>query len=334
MRYLEFERPIGDLERKIQELRDYSARANLDLSSEIGPLEAKLCELEAKIYGEMTAWQKIELSRHPDRPLFFDYVVGLFKDFVELHGDRSFRDDPAIVGGLAEFRGRSVMLVGHQKGKTTEENMKRLWGMPHPEGFRKAARLFRMAERFRFPVICFIDTKGAYPGDQAEERGQSMAIAENLQLMAGLKTPIIVAVTGEGGSGGALAIGVGDILLMQEYAYYAVCTPEACASILWKDAGKKADAAEHMKITAQDLYGFGIVDEIVREPLGGAQRNPDVACAFLGECLEKHLNRLCETPVEGLLSARYGKYRAIGEFKETMEAAPETRQVEEVKSGS
>jgi acetyl-CoA carboxylase carboxyl transferase subunit alpha len=330
MRYLEFERPIGDLERKIRELQDYAARANLDLSSEIGPLDAKLRELEAKVYGEMSPWQKIELSRHPDRPLFLDYVAGLFEDFVELHGDRGFRDDPAIIGGMVRFRGRSVVLVGHQKGKTTEENMKRLWGMPHPEGFRKAARLFQLAERFGFPVICFIDTKGAYPGDQAEERGQSMAIAENLQLMAGLKTPIVIAVTGEGGSGGALAIGVGDVLLMQEYAYYAVCTPEACASILWKDAGKKADAAEHMKITAQDLYGFGIVDEIVREPLGGAHRNPLVACALLGECLEKQLNRLCRIPIGDLVSARYKKYRSIGEFKELMETPP----VEEVKSSS
>lgn len=316
MRYLDFEEPIGELERKIDDLRQYAERESLDLSSEIQPLESRLRELEKKVYGSLSPWQKVELSRHPDRPYFLDYVGMLMTDFVELHGDRLYRDDPALVVGLANFRGHSVAVIGHQKGRDTEENVKRLWGMPHPEGFRKAMRLFRVAERFGMPVLCFIDTKGAYPGDQAEERGQSVAIAENLLTMADLRSPILVAVTGEGGSGGALAVGVGDVLLMQEYAYYAVCTPEACASILWKDAGRKADAAAAMKITAQDLLGLGIIDEIVPEPLGGAHRDPEMATSVLGDRLEFHLRRLIKCTGDTLVAQRYEKYRRLGVFQE------------------
>jgi len=316
MRYLDFEQPIGELERKIEDLRHYAGRESLDLSAEGEPLERRLRDLEKQVYGGLSPWQKVELSRHPDRPYFMDYVRMLMTEFVELHGDRLFRDDAAIVGGLADFRGHSIVIIGHQKGRDTEENVKRLWGMPHPEGFRKALRLFKTAERFQMPVFCFIDTKGAYPGDQAEERGQSMAIAENLQAMADLRTPVLVAVTGEGGSGGALAVGIGDVLLMQEYAYYAVCTPEACASILWKDAGRKADAAAAMKITSQDLLSLGIIDEIVPEPLGGAHRDPDTAATMLGDRLEFHLHRLLKCTGETLVDRRYHKHRRLGVFLE------------------
>jgi acetyl-CoA carboxylase carboxyl transferase subunit alpha len=327
MRYLEFEQPIGELERKIEDLRQYGTRESLDLSSEIEPLQRRLLDLEKSIYEGLSSWQKVELSRHPDRPYFLDYMQMLVTDFVELHGDRLFRDDPALVGGLADLRGHPVVVIGHQKGRETEENVKRLWGMPHPEGFRKAMRLFKLAERFGLPVLCFIDTKGAYPGDQAEERGQSVAIAENLMTMADLRCPIIVSVTGEGGSGGALAVGVGDVLLMQEYAYYAVCTPEACASILWKDAGRKADAASAMKITAQDLLELGIIDEIVPEPLGGAHRSPREAAERLGDRLEFHVKRLLKYGADRLVEERYRKYRRLGVYQEA--AAEEKPEVEE-----
>lgn len=333
MRYLDFEQPIGELERKIQDLRHYAQRESLDLASEIEPLERRLHDLEKTVYSNLTSWQKVELSRHPDRPFFLDYVGMLMTEFFELHGDRLFRDDAAIVGGLADFRGSSVVIIGHQKGRDTAENMRRLWGMPHPEGFRKAMRLFRLAERFGMPVLCFIDTKGAYPGDQAEERGQSMAIAENLQAMADLRSPILVAVTGEGGSGGALAVGIGDVLLMQEYAYYAVCTPEACASILWKDAGRKAEAAAAMKITAQDLLSLGIIEEIVPEPLGGAHRDPRAAATMLGDRLEFHLRRLVKLGGETLVEKRYQKYRRLGVFQERKAGDVGHSPVQDVQTG-
>jgi DNA polymerase-3 subunit alpha len=329
----DLEQPIGELERKIDDLRSYAERESIDLSSEIQPLERRLRDLEKQVYGGLSAWQKVELSRHPDRPYFLDYVQMLMTDFVELHGDRLFRDDPALVTGLATFRGHSVVVIGHQKGRDTEQNVKRLWGMPHPEGFRKAMRMFRLAERFGMPVLCFIDTKGAYPGDQAEERGQSVAIAENLLGMADLHCPMLVAVTGEGGSGGALAVGVGDVLLMQEYAYYAVCTPEACASILWKDAGRKADAAAAMKITSQDLLSLGIIDEIVPEPLGGAHRDPRTAGAMLGDRLEFHLRRLIKCTPETLVANRYTKYRGLGVFREGPTSGIGRNQVQDLRAG-
>ncbi len=264
----------------------------------------------------LTPWDKVQLARHMQRPRTLDYIRGLCDDFVELHGDRRFGDDAAIVGGVATFEGRTVVLVGHQKGRDARENIRRNFGMPHPEGYRKALRLFQHAEKFGFPVICFIDTPGANPNRESEERGQANAIAENILTMAGLKTPIIACVIGEGGSGGALAIGVADRILMLEHAIYSVASPEAAASIIWRDAAKAPDAARAMRITAQDLLELGIIDEIVPEPTGGAHTDPVTMVATLGDALHRHLNQLLAFDIETLLQHRYERYRAIGRYEE------------------
>ncbi|MBO9324366.1 MAG: acetyl-CoA carboxylase carboxyltransferase subunit alpha [Roseiflexus sp.] len=264
----------------------------------------------------LTPWDKVQLARHMQRPRTLDYIRGLCEDFVELHGDRRFGDDAAIVGGVATFEGRTVVLVGHQKGRDARENMRRNFGMPHPEGYRKALRLFQHAEKFGFPVICFIDTPGANPNRESEERGQANAIAENILTMAGLKTPIIACVIGEGGSGGALAIGVADRILMLEHAIYSVASPEAAASIIWRDAAKAPDAARAMRITAQDLLELGIIDEIVPEPSGGAHADPTTMVATLGDAIRRHLNQLLAFDIETLLQRRYERHRAIGQYEE------------------
>lgn len=264
----------------------------------------------------LTPWDKVQLARHTQRPRTLDYIRGLCDDFVELHGDRRFGDDAAIVGGVATFEGQTVVLVGHQKGRDARENIRRNFGMPHPEGYRKALRLFQHAEKFGFPVICFIDTPGANPNRESEERGQANAIAENILTLAGLKTPIIACVIGEGGSGGALAIGVADRILMLEHAIYSVASPEAAASIIWRDAAKAPDAARAMRITAQDLLELGIIDEIVPEPSGGAHTDPATMVATLGDAIRRHLNQLLMFDIETLLQKRYERYRAIGRYEE------------------
>lgn len=314
MRYLDFEKPMIDLQRKIDDLTRYARDHNLDLSTEIEPLKRALKVEEERIFNNLSPFQKIKLARHPERPYMLDFVKRIFTDFVELHGDRAFRDDPAIVSGIARLENRSVALVGHQKGRDTDENIRRNFGMAHPEGFRKALRVMRLAERFQMPVISFIDSAGAYPGIGAEERGQSEAIATNLLEMSRLKVPILVVVTGEGGSGGALAIGIGDRILMFENAYYAVCTPEACAAIIWKDGSKAPDAAGVMKILSADLKKLGIIDEILPEPFGGAHRDVNRMATTLKEALQRNLRELGEIPLKDLPSHRYDKFRKMGVF--------------------
>jgi acetyl-CoA carboxylase carboxyl transferase subunit alpha len=288
----------------------------LDISEEIERLRKKSAALTKQIYGKLNAWQISQVARHPQRPYTLDYVQGLFTEFQELHGDRAFADDPAIVGGLARFQGEPVMLIGHQKGRDTKERQYRNFGMPRPEGYRKALRLMRLAEKFRIPVFTFIDTPGAYPGIDAEERGQSEAIARNLYVMAELKTPIICTVIGEGGSGGALAIGVGDALIMLQYATYSVISPEGCASILWKSADKASLAAEALSITAPKLKTLGLIDQIINEPLGGAHRDPEVMMESLRKALTETLVNLRERPLNALLNSRYARLMGYGKFKE------------------
>jgi acetyl-CoA carboxylase carboxyl transferase subunit alpha len=312
---LEFERPVIELERKIEELRGLSEQ--VDMSSEIRKLEQKARKLQKEVFAELTAQQKVQLSRHPARPFMIDYVKLLTEDFVELHGDRSFRDDPAIVGGLARFDGREVLVLGHQKGRNTKENVHRNFGMPRPEGYRKATRLMRLAARFGRPILCFIDTPGAYPGLGAEERGQAEAIAKALQVMASLTTPVISIVIGEGGSGGALALGVADRILMLEYSIYSVISPEGCASILWRDPAKVPDAAAQLKLTAEDLVSLRICDEIVPEAPGGAHRDPAKTASYLRSALKRHLKELEGMDPDTLVEQRYRKFRAMGSFVET-----------------
>ena len=280
---LEFEKPIVELEQQIEELKRLASQRSLDVAREIAPLEAKLAELRGEIYRNLTPYQRVQVARHPRRPYTLDYISGLFTDFIELHGDRLFRDDPAIVGGLGRLDGRSVVVIGQQKGRDTKENLQRNFGMPHPEGYRKALRLMKLAERFRLPVVTLIDTPGAYPGLGAEERGQAEAIARNLEEMAALRAPIVAAVIGEGGSGGALALAVGDRVLMLENAIYSVISPEGCAAILWRDASPKERAAEALKLTAPDLLALGLVDEIMPEPPGGAHADPERRRTALGD---------------------------------------------------
>jgi len=312
---LEFERPIIDLERKISELRNLSTEA-VDFSSEIRKLEQKAKKLQKEIFAELSAQQKVQLARHPGRPYMMDYVGLVMDDFVELHGDRSFRDDPAIIGGLAQFDEWEVLVLGHQKGRNTKDNMHRNFGMARPEGYRKATRLMRLASRFKRPIVCFIDTPGAYPGLGAEERGQAEAIAKALQVMSSLECPMISVVIGEGGSGGALALGVTDRILMFEYSIYSVISPEGCASILWRDPAKIAEAATQLKLTAPDLLQLGICDEIIPEAAGGAHRNPPVTAAKLRAALKKHLRELTELPTAELIERRYQKFRKMGAFVE------------------
>lgn len=303
--FLEFEQPIAELEAKIEELRYVGSDSEVNISEEIGRLERKARSLTRSVYASLTPWQVAQVARHPRRPYTLDYIERLFTDFEELHGDRCYADDPAIVGGVARLRNRSVMVIGHQKGRDTREKVKRNFGMPRPEGYRKALRLMRTAERFHLPVITFIDTPGAYPGVGAEERGQSEAIARNLFEMSRLSTPIICAVIGEGGSGGALAIGIGDHVMMLEYSTYSVISPEGCASILWKSAAKAPDAAEALGITAQRLKSLNLVDEIISEPAGAAHRDIESVSRQLGESLWRTLERLRVMDVESLLKRRY-----------------------------
>lgn len=313
---LDFEKPILELEKRIQELKQLAADGQGDLDGEIRKLEAKAKGLEEEIYRNLSRWQVVQLSRHQARPYTLDYVEHLFTDFFELHGDRRFGEDPAIVSGFARFDGKPVLVVGHQKGRTTKENMVRNFGMPRPEGYRKALRLMEMAERFGRPVFAFIDTPGAYPGIGAEERGQAEAIALNLEVMARLKVPVICTVIGEGGSGGALAIGVGNRVLMMEYGVYSVISPEACSSILYRDATKAERAADALRLTAKDLQGFKIIDEVVQEAPGGAHRDPSLTASRLGDALRRHLAELEALGPEELLMDRYAKFRAMGVFEE------------------
>ena len=313
---LTFEEPVVQLRNKIQELKEFTASADVDLTSEIQQLEARLVKLEKDIYENMQPWDRVQVARHPERPTTLDYIRDIFQDFIELHGDRSYGDDAAIVGGIASFKGKAITIIGHQRGRDTKENIRRNFGMPHPEGYRKALRLMKQAEKFGRPIICFIDTKGAYPGKAAEERGQSEAIARNLFEMAGLKVPVISVVIGEGGSGGALALGLANHIHMLENSTYSVISPEGAASILWKDAALAQKAAEAMKITAPDLKAMGIVDEIIPEALGGAHRDPKQQAVYMSETLERSISELTKLNAEQLVDARYEKFKAIGEFTE------------------
>jgi len=316
LNYLDFEQPIAELEAKIEELRRVGFDNEINISEEITRLEEKNRKLTASVFSSLSAWQISQLSRHPLRPYTLDYIQLIFTDFHELHGDRAFADDPAIVGGLARLEGRPVMVIGHQKGRDTKEKIQRNFGMPKPEGYRKALRLMQLAERFRLPVFTFIDTPGAYPGIGAEERGQSEAIARNLYAMAQLKTPVICTVIGEGGSGGALAIGVGDRLLMLEYSTYSVISPEGCASILWKSADKAELAADAMGITSHSLEELGLIDEIIPEPLGGAHRDRKQAATNIKEVLLRHLDQLTRVPLPKLLDERYQRLMNYGVYSE------------------
>jgi acetyl-CoA carboxylase carboxyl transferase subunit alpha len=312
---LDFERPIIELERKIDELRQLS-RGSVDFAEEIRRLEKKARKLQEEIFAELAPWQKVQLSRHPARPYTLEYVQQLFQDFMELRGDRAFADDESIVGGFARFDGREIMVIGHQKGRNTKENLRRNFGMSRPEGYRKAGRLMQLAARFGRPILTFIDTPGAFPGLGAEERGQAEAIAKNLEVMAGLETPFIATVIGEGGSGGALALGVGDRILMLEHAIYSVISPEGCASILWKDQSKVAQAAAELKLTAADLARLGVCDEIVKEGSGGAHRDLAGTAENLKKALKRHLDEVCALSPAELVARRYDKYRAIGVIEE------------------
>lgn len=315
--FLDFEQPIAELEAKIEELRYVQDDSALDISEEIGRLQKKSEKLTKAIYAKLTPWQISQVARHPQRPYTLDYVGALFSGFEELHGDRAYGDDPAIVGGLARFNGQSVMFIGHQKGRDTKEKIYRNFGMPRPEGYRKALRLMRLAEKFGVPVMTFIDTPGAYPGIGAEERGQSEAIARNLFVMAELKTPILCTIIGEGGSGGALAIGVGDQTMMLQYSTYSVISPEGCASILWKSADKASVAAETLGITAPRLKSFNLIDRIVDEPLGGAHRDPALMMHSMKKALQDALDSLTSQPIDALLKTRYERLMSYGRFKDT-----------------
>ncbi len=314
MNFLDFEQPIAELEAKLQELRKLCNDTELNISDEMERLETKSRELTESIFKTLTPWQVSQIARHPQRPYTLDYVEHLFTGFEELHGDRAYADDPAIVGGLARLDGRPVMVIGHQKGRDTKEKLRRNFGMPRPEGYRKALRLMKLAERFRLPVITFIDTPGAYPGIGAEERGQSEAIARNLFVMAQLRVPVLCTVVGEGGSGGALAIGVGDKVNMLQYGTYSVISPEGCASILWKSADKAPDAAQAMGITAPDLQKLGLIDEIIPEPLGAAHRDPAQTAAAIRTALLAGLAELDGLDLDALLARRHERLMAYGEF--------------------
>ena len=313
--YLDFEQPIADLEAKIHDLRQASTGPGVNIDAELRTLQDKLRRRTAQIFRDLTPWQVAQLARHPARPYTSDYIRVMCDEFEELAGDRAFADDPAIIGGLGRINGRSVMIIGHEKGRDTRSKVRRNFGMPRPEGYRKALRLMKMAERFGLPLLTFIDTPGAYPGIGAEERGQSEAIARNLMEMAELKIPVLCTVIGEGGSGGALAIGVGDRTLMLEYSTYSVISPEGCASILWKDADKKRDAAEQLGLTAKRLVELGLVDKLVREPIGGAHRNPTQTAIRLKAVLLNQLDALEDLPVADLVERRYQRLRGYGAYE-------------------
>ena len=316
LKFLDFEQPIAELEAKIEELRYVGDDSEININEEVGRLKNKSEALTKSIFSKLSPWQVARVARHESRPYTMDYLQMIVPDFQELHGDRMYADDPAIIGGVGRINGRAVMFIGHQKGRDTKERVRRNYGMPKPEGYRKAQRLMRLAEKFSLPVVTFIDTPGAYPGVGAEERGQSEAIAQSLYLMAALKTPIISVVIGEGGSGGALAIGVGDRLLMLQYAIYSVISPEGCASILWKSAEKAEVAAEAMRITAPSLNEFGLVDEVLSEPLGGAHRNPKEMAEVIRNAVLKSLDELDRLSIELLLEQRQQRLAGFGQFKE------------------
>jgi acetyl-CoA carboxylase carboxyl transferase subunit alpha len=316
LKFLDFEQPIAELEAKIEELRFVGDDSEININEEVTRLRAKSEALTKSIFSKLSAWQIAQVARHPMRPYTADYLEMIVPDFQELHGDRMYADDPAIIGGVGRIDGRAVMFIGHQKGRDTKERVRRNYGMPKPEGYRKAQRLMRLAEKFSLPVVTFIDTPGAYPGVGAEERGQSEAIAYSLYLMAGLRTPIISVVIGEGGSGGALAIGVADKLLMLQYGIYSVISPEGCASILWKSADKAQEAAEAMRITASSLNEFGLVDEVLREPLGGAHRDPQQAADVIRNALNKALDELESVAVDQLLENRQRRLAGFGAYRE------------------
>lgn len=314
--YLDFEQPIADLETKIGELREYSTD-NVDFSSEIKRLEKKADKLKKEVYSNLSRWQRTQLARHAKRPYSLDYIERIFTDWSEVHGDRNYRDDPALVCGFARIDGKPCCVIGHQKGRNTKEKVHRNFGMPNPEGYRKALRVMQLADQFGLPIFTFVDTPGAFPGIGAEERGQAEAIARNLREMAMLSVPVIVTITGEGGSGGALAIAVGNRVLMMQYSVYAVISPEGCAAILWNDGTKGAQAAEALKLTAQDVDSLGtVIDEVIPEPLGGVHQDHDLAAKTLKEYLLKHLGELEEYSPEGLIEQRYQRFRAIAEFEE------------------
>ena len=313
---LDFEKPLVDLEEQIRHLEGLAQDRRLDVDDEIAPLEARLAELRAEIYRNLTPMQRVQVARHPNRPYTLDYLDAVFTDFIELSGDRLYRDDPSIVGGWARFDGAPIMVIGHQKGRDTKENLKRNFGMPHPEGYRKALRLMQMADRFGAPILTLIDTPGAYPGLGAEERGQAEAIARNLEEMALLETPFIAIVIGEGGSGGALALGLADRVLMFEHSVYSVISPEGCAAILWKDASLRERAAEALKVTAEDLSRLGVIDEILPEPPGGAHVDPEAMAATLADAVRRHLSELSDLDGETLVQNRAAKFRGMGPLLE------------------
>ena len=308
--YLEFEKPISDLESKIENLK--TSKEDKEVLEEISKISNQIESITKDIYGNLDIWQKVQVARHPHRPHFSDYIENIFTNFDELHGDRTFGDDRAIIGGLAMFKKMPVVLIGHEKGASTDDKILRNFGMAQPEGYRKAERLMKLAEDFNLPLITFVDTPGAYPGIESEERGMSEAIAKNLSVLAKLKTPIIVIITGEGGSGGALAIGVGDHICMLEYSIYAVASPEACASIVWRDKSKANEAAKAMKVDAENLINFGLIDEVISEPLGGAHRDVKGACNIISDSIEKSLESLKDKDIEEILNQRYQKIMSYG----------------------
>ena len=314
---LDFEKPILELERKVDELKTIAANKDLDLSGEVQRIEEKLAKLKKEVYDGLTPWQRVQIARHPKRPYTLDYIEMIMTDFVEIHGDRHFADDMAMICGMAKLNGEKIVVIGHQKGRDTKENLERNFGCAHPEGYRKAMRVMEFAEKFHLPVVAFIDTPGAYPGIGAEERGQAEAIAHNLRQMTELKTPVIVFVIGEGGSGGALGIGIGDKVYVLENSYYSVISPEGCAAILWKERSRASDAAKSLKLTAKDLLEMKIIDGIIKEPLGGAHRNPQETAQNIKAAIKKDLSALKDIPKEKLLEMRYAKYRSIGIFKES-----------------
>lgn len=319
MQLLEFEKPIIHLKDKIEELKNLTVDSEIDLTSEIKTLEKRLSVLEEDIYGNLKPWDRVQMARHQQRPTTLDYIAHLFEDFIEFHGDRLYGDDAAIVAGIACFQGKPITVIGHQRGKNTKENIKRNFGMPHPEGYRKALRHMKQAEKFNRPIVCFIDTKGAEPGKEAEERGQSSAIAQNLMEMGGLTVPVICIVIGEGGSGGALALGVGDKIFMLENSTYSVISPEGAAALLWKDASQARKAAESMQITSYDLKDLHVLDGIIVEPRGGAHRDVEFQAKKIAEIIEQSLKELSKLPLDTLLEQRWEKYKEMGSFEESAE---------------
>ncbi len=321
---LDFEKPIQELEAKIKELRNFGSDRKVNLEPEIKKLEQKLEKMKSEVYNNLTPWQRVQIARHPHRPYTLDYIRMVTSDFIELHGDRLFADDFALIAGLAKIDEQKVLIIGHQKGRDTKENLMRNFGCAHPEGYRKAIRLMKFAEKFQIPIVILIDTPGAYPGIGAEERGQAQAIASNLRDMVQIKTPIVATVIGEGGSGGALGIGVADRVCILQHAYYSVISPEGCASILWRSSTKAPDAANALRLTGEDLEKFGIVDEIIPEPSGGAHRNPEEVAANLKKIVLHYIDELKDLSLEKLLEARYQKFRKMGEFEVNHKHTPHT----------